>query len=471
MRSVIVEATSVAVSVIAAVMLTICPALATVATSAWAEPGRFLHPNVRPARVALHWQHGGAVSRVDEDATALSHRDPPSLWSPPSPRSPCEVPLVVSRPLPAGDREEVPPGWRKQRSFWILTKPVRASNVRTALMRDHFDPVQPQLQSEEHLLAAEVALELRLLSLSEGLLFCVLLQSRRDPRFEKELKHWLERARECGLNSEDAELLGAAVAALEGEFRELALDVIERARRQLSAMGSRSVSRSGRSRSRLQRGSTLAAVVAAARPATRKMRQWRMYGNRRVRPRQPDSATARLAVAAAAVCLALGISVMEARGDPEMMAARGDPEIRIARRLAASPPHGRCPIPAQLRGAFVLAAKKTDLPLSLLVAVARAESHFDSTARSSAGAIGVLQLMPATARALGVDPADPHANVVAGARYLRSLFNRFGSAQLALAAYNAGPTSVAANAGALPTETKAYVANVRRTWRSLRRCR
>jgi soluble lytic murein transglycosylase-like protein len=329
-------------------------------------------------------------------------------------------------------------------------------------MRDHSDRVQPRLQSERRLLAAEVARELRLLSLSEGLSFCVILRDRRDPRFEKELKRWLERARECGLNSEDVELLGAAVAALDGEFRELALHVIERARRQLPAMGSRSASRSGRSRSRLRRGSTLAAGVAAAEPALRKMKQWRVYGYRPVQPRPLDSATALLALVAAAACLALGLSVMDARGDPEK---------RIARRLAASPPQGRCPIPARLRGAFVVAAKKTDLPLSLLVAVARAESHFDSTARSSAGAIGVLQLMPATARALGVDPTDPHANVVAGARYLRSLFNRFGSPQLALAAYHAGPTSVAASGGALPPETKAYVANVKRTWRSLRRCR
>jgi hypothetical protein len=103
-------------------------------------------------------------------------------------------------------------------------------------MRDHSDRVQPRLQSERHLLAAEVARELRLLSLSEGLSLRP-PQGRRDPRFEKELKRWLERARECGLNDENAELLGAAVAALEGEFRELALDVIERARRQLRAIG------------------------------------------------------------------------------------------------------------------------------------------------------------------------------------------------------------------------------------------
>jgi Transglycosylase SLT domain len=335
-------------------------------------------------------------------------------------------------------------------------------------MRDHSDRVQPRLR-ERHFLAAEVARELRLLSLSEGLSFCVLLQGRRDPRFEQELKRWFERARECGLNGEDAALLGAAMAALEGEYRELALEVIERTRRELSAMGSRSVTSSGRSRSRLRVTSILAAAVAATEPATRKLKQWCRYGYRPEYPRPPDLATARLALIAAAACLAGGISVIAARGEPELMAARAEPEIRIDRRLATSA-QVRCPIPRRLRGAFLVAAKKTDLPLSLLVAVARAESHFDSTARSGAGAIGVLQLMPATARALGVDPTDPHANVVAGARYLRSLFTRFGSSQLALAAYNAGPTSVAGG-GALPAETRTYVADVKRTWRSLRRCR
>jgi soluble lytic murein transglycosylase-like protein len=338
-------------------------------------------------------------------------------------------------------------------------------------MRDHSDPVQPRLQSEGHLLAADVARELRLLSLAEGLSFCVLLHGERDPRFERELKRWLERARECGLKDEDAEFLEAAMAALEGEFGELALAVIERAPRQLRAMGPRSERSSGRSRVCLPRGSTLAAGVVAAKPAAQEMKRWRVYGYQPVRLRPPESVTARLALVAAAASLALGVSVMAARGDPEMRAAPGDPDIRVARRLAASPAQGRCPIPGRLRGAFAVAAKKTDLPLSLLVAVARTESRFDSTARSSAGAIGVLQLMPATADALGVDPTDPHANVVAGARYLRSLFNRFGSSQLALAAYNAGPTSVAARADALPAETKAYVADVRRTWRSLGRCR
>jgi soluble lytic murein transglycosylase-like protein len=108
--------------------------------------------------------------------------------------------------------------------------------------------------------------------------------------------------------------------------------------------------------------------------------------------------------------------------------------------------------------------------LPLLVAVARTESHFDGTARSEAGALGVLQLMPATARAMGADPSDPDSNVLAGARYLRSLISRFGSSRLALAAYNVGPTALAAHGGALDRETRAYVATVKRTWRTLRGC-
>jgi soluble lytic murein transglycosylase-like protein len=256
------------------------------------------------------------------------------------------------------------------------------------------------------------------------------------------MKRWHERARrESGLSDEDAQLLGAAVAALEGTFQEHALDIIERARRQLLATSSRSA-RGGRSRPRLRRS-----------------------------PTHTTGATARVALVAAAALLAAGSGVMSARGDPALVATLGHPKTKIARRPTAPHPHSSCPIPTGLRGAFVVAAKKTGLPLSLLVAVARAESHFDSSAHSEAGAIGVLQLMPATARALGVDPSDPQANVVAGARYLRSLYSRFGSSQLALAAYNAGPTSVAASAGALDTETRAYVANVKRNWRSLRGCR
>ena len=81
-------------------------------------------------------------------------------------------------------------------------------------------------------------------------------------------------------------------------------------------------------------------------------------------------------------------------------------------------------------------------------------------AQSGAGARGLLQLMPATARELSLAGDDPAMNVLAGARYLRQMLDRFGSLDLALAAYNAGPTAVE-RAGSAPTvETLRYVKNV-----------
>ena len=81
-------------------------------------------------------------------------------------------------------------------------------------------------------------------------------------------------------------------------------------------------------------------------------------------------------------------------------------------------------------------------------------------AHSGAGATGLLQLMPATARELQLDGNDPAANVLAGARYLRQMLDRFGSIDLALAAYNAGPTAVERAGGAPTTATLRYVKNI-----------
>ena len=120
-----------------------------------------------------------------------------------------------------------------------------------------------------------------------------------------------------------------------------------------------------------------------------------------------------------------------------------------------------CPLPARLRPAFVRAARATGLPLSVLVAVGRVESRLDLSARSPAGAVGLLQVLPRTAAALGLDGGNPSSNVLAGARYLRRLVGRFRSLDLALAAYNAGPTAVRSFGGAPTGETLTYVANVR----------
>jgi len=103
--------------------------------------------------------------------------------------------------------------------------------------------------------------------------------------------------------------------------------------------------------------------------------------------------------------------------------------------------------------------------------VAQVESEFRANAISSAGAQGLLQVMPTTAEELALDVAQPTQNVLAGARYLRLQFDGFPSSDLALAAYNAGPTAVAEAGGAPADETAAYVAEVTAVWRSLAGCR
>ncbi|RMF83253.1 MAG: lytic transglycosylase domain-containing protein, partial [Nitrospirae bacterium] len=112
------------------------------------------------------------------------------------------------------------------------------------------------------------------------------------------------------------------------------------------------------------------------------------------------------------------------------------------------------------------AAAAAGLDPELVHAVVAAESGYDPRAVSPRGAVGLMQLMPETARRLGVDdPFDPEANLFAGCRYLRALWDRFGDLTLALAAYNAGPDRVA-RLGAVPpfAETRAYLDRIRRRY-------
>ncbi len=105
--------------------------------------------------------------------------------------------------------------------------------------------------------------------------------------------------------------------------------------------------------------------------------------------------------------------------------------------------------------------KQHGLPGEMFAALVMTESGFNPDARSRVGAIGFAQLMPATARELGVDPHDPLQNLAGGARYLKMQYDRFGNWSLALAAYNAGPTRVA-KLGRIPRirETQDYVRKV-----------
>jgi soluble lytic murein transglycosylase-like protein len=119
------------------------------------------------------------------------------------------------------------------------------------------------------------------------------------------------------------------------------------------------------------------------------------------------------------------------------------------------------PTPAQLADA---AADKYGLPRRLVRSVISTESDFEPRAVSPKGAIGLMQLMPATAEALGADPRDPAQNVDAGTRYLRDLLEKYdGGLWHALAAYNAGPGAVDKYQGVPPyRETIEYVGKIDR---------
>ena len=150
--------------------------------------------------------------------------------------------------------------------------------------------------------------------------------------------------------------------------------------------------------------------------------------------------------------------------------ARAAPST-AAPRTGASTRVVACPFPAPLRGAFESAALDAHISPAMLYAVAKVESNLRADARSEAGARGLLQVLPSTARSLDLDVDDSHANVLAGARYLRQLLDRFHNADLALAAYNAGPTAVE-RAGIAPSlQVETYVANVNVQWHAVAGCR
>ena len=139
-----------------------------------------------------------------------------------------------------------------------------------------------------------------------------------------------------------------------------------------------------------------------------------------------------------------------------------DADFHVPMHAVADPAlHARA-IPAQFNAAVHELARRFDLSPALLEAVVWQESRWRTNAVSPAGARGLAQLMPGTARELGVNPDDPFANLEGGARYLREQLDRFdGNLEKALAAYNAGPGRVE-RAGGIPRirETQEYVAAI-----------
>lgn len=107
------------------------------------------------------------------------------------------------------------------------------------------------------------------------------------------------------------------------------------------------------------------------------------------------------------------------------------------------------------------AARKYGVPVDLFNRLVQQESNWNPKAKSHKGAIGLAQLMPFTAKKLGVNPHDPKQNLEGGARYLKQQYNKFRSWRLALAAYNAGPGAVKKYNGIPPyKETKNYVKKI-----------
>ncbi len=150
-------------------------------------------------------------------------------------------------------------------------------------------------------------------------------------------------------------------------------------------------------------------------------------------------------------------TVPGAASDTDFAAALNLPDAAIA-----DPARHAAGIPPRYHAKIIELAERFDLSPSLLEAVVWQESRWNENAVSPVGAQGLAQLMPGTARYLGVNPRDPFANLEGGARYLREQLDRFdGDLEKALAAYNAGPGRVE-RAGGVPNirETRQYVAAI-----------
>ena len=150
------------------------------------------------------------------------------------------------------------------------------------------------------------------------------------------------------------------------------------------------------------------------------------------------------------------------RAGPERRAARGD---RVPARDRSPDRYSR--YDAHIREASVL----YQIPEPFIRAVMRVESDYDPNVVSSAGAMGLMQLMPGTASRMGVQsPFDPRQSILGGTRYLRILANQFnGDLVLTIAAYNAGEGAVIRHGGVPPyEETRRYVQNVLRWYYAFR---
>lgn len=157
-----------------------------------------------------------------------------------------------------------------------------------------------------------------------------------------------------------------------------------------------------------------------------------------------------------------GPNVIMAGPAQDAPAGLAEVDLDIPERAVADAARHASVIPTRYQPLVAQLAARYDLSPALIEAVVWQESRWRENAVSPAGARGLAQLMPGTARDLGVNPDDPAANLEGGARYLREQIDRFeGDLERALAAYNAGPGRVE-RAGGVPRirETQAYVTSI-----------
>ncbi|MBL4918300.1 lytic transglycosylase domain-containing protein [Szabonella alba] len=154
------------------------------------------------------------------------------------------------------------------------------------------------------------------------------------------------------------------------------------------------------------------------------------------------------------------------RSQTKLLDSRLSRQYAASVRLQPKAPDAKSETVARFRGSYKGeyldiakgAARKHAVPEDLFLRLVQQESGWNPGAVSHKGATGLAQLMPDTARLLRVKIDDPHQNLEGGARYLRMMYDRFGSWRLALAAYNAGPAAVEKHSGIPPyAETKNYV--------------
>ena len=101
---------------------------------------------------------------------------------------------------------------------------------------------------------------------------------------------------------------------------------------------------------------------------------------------------------------------------------------------------------------------------AIVLSIAKTESGFNQNARSAGGHIGVFQLSPATAKTMGYNPYDLDENIKAGVTYYKKMYNTFGSMELAVAAYNAGPVAIKRNNNTIPERNKPFVTRIMKNY-------